>query len=76
MKMTRARRMIGFALVVLLALGTGWVVEKAIRGPHSHDGAATANDGAATEPAKPNDSVRPAATDQDYDRSDLILSQG
>ena len=77
MKMTRARRTIGFAFVVFLALGTGWVVEEAIRGPHSHDGAATANDGAATgEPAKPNDSVRPAATDQDYDRSDLILSQG
>ena len=70
MKITRARRTIGFALVVLLALGTGWVVEKAIRGPHSHDGAATG------EPAKLNDSVRPAATDQDYDRSDLILSQG
>ena len=70
MKMTRARRTIGFALVMFLALGTGWIVEKAIRGSHSHDGAATA------EPAKPNDAVRPAATDQEYDRSDLILSQG
>ena len=79
MNMTRARRVIGFfVLVMLLALGTGWIGEKAIRGRDSDGGVATG------EPAKPNDAVRPAATtrpgiapgDEEYDRSDLILSQG
>jgi hypothetical protein len=70
MKMTRAWQTFGFALVMLLVLGTGWVVEKTMRGVHSHGNAATG------EPAKPNDAVRPAATDQELDRSDLILSQG
>ena len=79
MNMTRARRVIGFfVLVMLLALGTGWIGEKAIRGRDSDGGVATG------EPAKSNDAVRPAATtrsgiapgDEEYDRSDLILSQG
>jgi len=70
MKMTRTRRTVGFAFVLLLALSTGWVVERTIRGSHPPGSATTG------EPAKPNDAVRPAATDQDYDRSDLILSQG
>jgi hypothetical protein len=80
--MTRARRAIGFGvLVMLLALGTRWIVERAIRGSHALGGAAIrgshSDGGAATgEPAKPNDGVRPAATDPEYDRSDLILSQG
>jgi hypothetical protein len=70
MKMTRAWQTVGFALVMLLVLGTGWVVEKTIRGPRPH-GAATTG-----EFAKPSEPERPAATDQEYDRSDLLLSQG
>ena len=82
MNMTSARRTIGFCIVVmLLAPGAGWVVERAIHGSHALGGGAIrgshSDGGVATgEPTKPNDAVRPAATDQEYDRSDLILSQG
>jgi hypothetical protein len=80
LKMNRARRAIGFSvLVMLLALGTGWMVERAIRGSHALGGAEIrgSHSRAATgEPTKPNDAVRPAASDQEYDRSNLILSQG
>ena len=82
MSMTRARRTIGFSvLVMLLALGTGWIVERAIRGSHALGEAeirgSHSDGGVATgEPTKPNDAVRPAATDQEYDRSDLTLIQG
>ena len=70
MTMTRARQTIGFGvLVTLLALATMWIVERSTHGSHSNSGAAT------VEPAKRNDEVRPAATEE-YDRSDLILSQG
>jgi hypothetical protein len=71
MNMKTVRGMIGFGiLVMILALGTGWIVEKTLHRGHSGSGAAT------IEPAKPSDAVRPATTDQDIDRSDLILSQG
>ena len=82
MSMTRARRTIGFSvLVMLLALGTGWIVERAIRGSHALGGAEIRGPsfgwrGRDRWPTKPNDAVRPAATDQEYDRSDLILIQG
>ena len=81
--MTRvARRTIRFSvLVMVLALCTGWIVERAIRGPRAPSGAAidgSHSDGgaAAGEPAKPSGAVRPVPTDQEYDRSDIILSQG
>jgi hypothetical protein len=76
---TTARRTIGFSvLVMLLALSMGWIVERAhapqagggIRGSQSDGGAA------ASQPAPASDAVRPAATDPDSDRSDLLLSQG
>ena len=70
MKMPRTWRTVGFGLVILLALSTGWIVERAVRFSHPRAGAAT------SEPAKPKDAVRPTATDQEYDRSDLILSRG
>jgi hypothetical protein len=65
---------------MLVVLGTGWAVEKASSN-HRQGGAAV------SEPAKANDAVtaplsrepldvRPAATDSEYDRSDLLLSQG
>jgi hypothetical protein len=82
MSMARTRPAIGFyVLVILLVLGTGWIVERAIGGfqppsgaeiPGSHSDGGTETG----ELAKPNDAVRPAATDQEYDRSDLLLSQG
>jgi hypothetical protein len=90
MNMTRARRAISvFVLVMLLALGAGWIAERAMRGFHALGGAeirgSHSDVGVATgEPAKPKDTVRPAATrrpriapgDEEYDRSDLILSSG
>ena len=82
--MNRTRRTIGLsALVILIVLGTGWALEKAASNAHRQGGAAV------SEPAKANDAVtapnsqepkdeQPAATDtiQEYDRSDLLLSQG
>ena len=71
------------ALAILIVLGMGWSLEKAASNAHRQGGAA------ASEPGKANDAVtlpnaqepkdeQPAATDaiQEYDRSDLILSQG
>jgi hypothetical protein len=77
--MNRTRRMIGIgALVMLVALGTGLVLENAYSSAHSKPATvsepATARD-AATAPFSPLD-VQPASYDQEYDRSDLLLSQG
>ena len=81
--MSKTRRTIGLsAFVILAVLGTGWALEKTASTSRTHGGAAVG------EPAKASDAVtspvsgepdeRPAATDsnQEYDRSDLILSQG
>jgi hypothetical protein len=72
MKMTQ--RMIGLSVLVILAvLGTGWAVERASHPQRGVD---------ISSPAQPSDSAstpvpdeRPAATEE-YDRSDLLLSQG
>lgn len=80
----RTRRTIGLsAFVMLVVLGTGWALEKASSNSHRQSGAAV------NEPAKASDAVttplsrepmevQPAATDSspEYDRSDLLLSQG
>ncbi len=81
--MNKARRAIGLtALVILAVLCTGWALEKAY--------SAQANRGIDTsEPAKPREgSVTPISVEprgaqpgsiepsQEYDRSDLLLSQG
>ncbi|PYN45813.1 MAG: hypothetical protein DME00_21110 [Candidatus Rokuibacteriota bacterium] len=80
--MNRTRRTIGLSAFVMLAvLGTGWALEKASSNSRTKDGAAV------SEPAKASDAipssrepldVQPAATgaSPEYDRSDLILSQG
>lgn len=82
--MNRTRRMLGVSVFVVLAvLGTGWALEKASSSSHRQRGSAV------SEPAKASDAVtapvsrepldvQPAATDSspEYDRSDLILSQG
>jgi hypothetical protein len=68
-------------LAVFLALGTGLLLERAIRGPHALGGAPIgeprSNGGTATgAPAPPNGGARPASAEPEYDRSDLMLSQG
>jgi hypothetical protein len=82
--MNKTRRTIGLsAFVMLVVLGTGWALEKAASSSHRQGGPAV------SEPAKADDAAtapvshepwdeQPAATDaiQEYDRSDLILSQG
>ena len=74
--MNRTRRTIGLSVfVMLVVLGTGWALEKKASSNSQRQGGT-----ATTEPAKasePSD-VKPAATDsdQEYDRSDLPLSQG
>lgn len=75
--MNRTRLAIGLsAFVMLAALGTDWALEKAYSNSHRLGGAAV------SEPAKTSDAVAttpvdvPAATEQEYDRSDLLLSQG
>ena len=74
--MNRTRRTIGLSVfVMLVVLGTGWALEKKASSNFQKQGGT-----ATTEPAKasePSD-VEPAATDsdQEYDRSDLPLSQG
>jgi hypothetical protein len=78
--MNRTRRTIGLSVfVMLVVLGTGWALEKKASSNSQKQGGA-----AVTEPAKASDSsdesfeVKPAATDsnQEYDRSDLLLTQG
>jgi hypothetical protein len=82
--MNGTRRTIGLsAFVMLVVLGTGWALEKASSYSHTQSGAAV------SKPAKASDAVtapvsrepfdvQPAATHSspEYDRSDLILSQG
>lgn len=76
------RRTIGIsALVMLVVLGTGWALERAASSPHTQGGAAVSEPAkgrdALTTPAPEPFDVQPAATDsQEYDRSDLLLSQG
>ena len=68
---SRLPRTIGLAvLATLLVLGAGWILEKATSSPQSL-GAPTIS-----EPAKPSTTVKPAPTDQENDRSDLVLSLG
>ena len=71
--MNKTQRMIGLSVLATLVLGTGWAVEKVSSPQRGMDISA---------PEQPSDSAstpvpdeRPAATEE-YDRSDLLLSQG
>lgn len=79
--MTRTQRTIGISAFVMLAvLGTGWALEK---GYNTQRGVAADEPAMEIDPINAPDSSQPmdeqpAANDasQEYDRSDLILSQG
>jgi hypothetical protein len=82
--MNRNWRTIGLSAFVMLAvLGTGWALENTSSGSRTQGTAAVSGPAKASDPVttpatrEPSD-VRPAATDSspEYDRSDLILSQG
>lgn len=78
--MNRTRRTIGISVfVMLVVLGTGWALEKASSSSHAKGGApvsqlAKASD-ATTGPSSADPRDTPAAAPE-YDRSDLLLSQG
>ena len=78
--MSRTRRTIGLSVfVMLVVLGTGWALEKkASSSSQKQGGAAVTEPAKASEPSDESPEVKPAATDsnQEYDRSDLLLSQG
>ena len=73
MAINRTRRAIGLsAFLILAAMGTGWAVAKT-------SGVAGSIPPAVTEPARDDTrrpDIQPAATDSEYDRSDLLLSLG
>jgi hypothetical protein len=75
-------RMIGLsALAVLVALGTGWAIEKSTHSQAQGKPAVIAPakaSGTAATPVPREPEIQPAAVDsnQEYDRSDLLLSQG
>jgi len=79
--MTRTQRTIGISAFVMLAvLGTGWALEK---GYGTQRGVASDEPSAQTDPINAPDSIQPAdeqpaagGASQEYDRSDLLLSQG
>ena len=68
------RRTIGLVLIIIFAVaGSGWALEKAFSKSHARGAAPVVEPAAA--PLTPSD--KPAATnDVEYDRSDLILTQG
>jgi len=82
--MSRTRRTVGIgALIMLTVLGTGWALERVSRTPEA--GAVIESgrtgDGVAplTRSLQDESTVAPAAvmdSSQEYDRSDLLLSQG
>lgn len=72
-------RVIGLsALAVLVVLGTGWAIEKSSHAQGRAPLSAPAAPEAATAPNTREPEIQPAAVDsnQEYDRSDLLLSQG
>jgi len=65
------QRAIGlFALVALLALGMGYILEKGRLGTPA-SGVPEAG-----PPASPGDATKPGPAEPTYDRSDLVLSLG
>jgi len=73
------RRTIGLVLFIIFAVvGSGWALEKAFSQSHARGAAPVVEPaGAPLTPSPLTPSEKPAATnDVEYDRSDLILTQG
>jgi hypothetical protein len=73
MAINGTRRAIGLsAFLILVAMGSGWALTKTSSVPAS-------TPPAVTEPARDDSrrpDIQPAATEPEYDRSDLLLSLG
>ena len=71
-----SRRMIALVLFIIFAVvGSGWALEKAFSKPQARSGAPVVEPAGAPLTREPSD--KPAATnDVEYDRSDLVLTQG
>jgi len=83
--MSRTRRTIGVALFTMLALvGAGWALEKALTNSQTQAGAVveptraseTVNTPPASGSSDTSDGASAAGSNLEYDRSDLLLSQG
>ena len=84
--MSKTRRTIGVALFTVLALvGAGWALEKALNNSHAQGGAAVVEPTRAAdtvtaplmrEPSDESVGGQTAGSTLEYDRSDLLLSQG
>ena len=80
--MNSTRRTIGIAVLTLVAvLGTGWILEQAFSNSQRPSAESTMTIDTApvtSAPATGSAPAHPATTDSlpEYDRSDLILSQG
>jgi hypothetical protein len=73
MAINRTRRAIGLsAFLILVAMGTGWALAKTSSVPAGIPPAVTEPERDDTR--RPD--IRPAATDSEYDRSDLLLIFG
>ena len=67
------RRTIGLVLFIIFAVaGSGWALDKAFSKSHARGAAPVVEP--ASAPLTP--SAKPAPIEVEYDRSDLILSQG
>ena len=78
----KAQRTIGLgAFVLLVGLGTGWALGTTRSNPHTQGGAAVSESAKASEavtvsPDRKPANARPTDSSPEYDRSDLLLSQG
>jgi len=77
--MSKSRRAIGIGTLILLgALGTGWTLEKAPNHRRPQGDPAVSDSPKAIAPVSVPESAPAPAPDssEQYDRSDLLLSQG
>ena len=80
--MNKTRQMIGLsAFVALVSLGTGWGLGTTLSNARTQTGAVVSESAKASEavtvsPDRKPANARPTDSSPEYDRSDLLLSQG
>ena len=76
--MSKTQRAIGIGtLALVVALGAGWTFEKAYGNRGAQDRRGVSGSATTVAPMSTAPELVPAAApDQEYDRSDLLLSQG